>query len=94
MVYPSHYAPGEYDLPDPSAEPRTTVAHSLAHFQRELQGRDATLIPWLQDFARPGVLAGRGAAQIDAAFAGGARGFLLWNAEGKYTAEATYRPSR
>jgi hypothetical protein len=93
MVYPSHYAAGEFDLPDPNAAPRQTVAQSLAHFQRELQGRDATVIPWLQDFSLGRTYTAADVqAQIDAAFAAGAPGFLLWNAAGIYTADAlTYR---
>ena len=94
MVYPSHYAPGEYDLDDPNASPGQTVAHSLAHFQRELQGREAKLIPWLQDFSLGRTYTAADVrAQIDAAFAAGSRGFLLWNATGTYTVDAlTYKP--
>ncbi len=32
MVYPSHYRPGEYNLPDPNAAPGATVANSLRDF--------------------------------------------------------------
>jgi hypothetical protein len=89
MVYPSHYNPGEYNLPDPNAAPRQTVAASLAHFERELRGRKATLIPWLQDFSYGRTYTAEDVkAQIDAARAARTRGFLLWNAAGIYTAEA------
>ena len=93
MVYPSHYYAGEYNLPDPSAAPRATVAASLRHFQREVRGRKAQLVPWLQDFTygRTYTLA-EVQAQIDAALAAGTAGFLLWNAAGVYTPGAlTYR---
>jgi hypothetical protein len=97
MVYPSHYASGEFNLPDPNAAPRQTVAASLAHFKRELRGRKATIIPWLQDFSygRTYTVA-EVKAQIDAARAAGVRGFLLWNAAGVYTTDAlTYEsPAR
>jgi hypothetical protein len=95
MVYPSHYNAGEYNLPDPNASPGETVTASLAHFRRELRGRKADLIPWLQDFSY-----GRTytlddvKAQIDAARAAGSGGFLLWNAAGVYTDGAlTHEPS-
>jgi hypothetical protein len=89
MVYPSHYASGEFNLPDPNAAPRQTVAASLAHFERELRGRKATIIPWLQDFSYGRTYTVEEVkAQIDAARAAGTRGFLLWNAAGVYTAEA------
>jgi hypothetical protein len=89
MVYPSHYAPGEYNLDDPNAAPHATVAASLADFKTQLVGTKAKLIPWIQDFSygRTYTLADV-QAQIDAAKAAGSPGFLLWNAGGIYTTEA------
>jgi hypothetical protein len=95
MVYPSHYASGEYNLPDPNASPRETVAASLRHFRRKLTGSKADLVPWLQDFSygRAYTLADV-QEQIDAAAAADTRGFLLWNAGGVYTDGAlAYHPS-
>jgi hypothetical protein len=86
MVYPSHYRSGEHGLDDPSGEPGLTVSRSLLDFRRELRGREAKLIPWLEDFSL-----GRARtpaevqAQIDAARAAGASGYLLWNPLGEYT---------
>ena len=94
MAYPSHYRPGEYGLADPNAAPGETVAATLRDFRRELRGRKTTIVPWLQDFSL-----GRWygidevGAQIDAARAGGAAGFLLWNPHGVYTHGALARPS-
>ena len=87
MVYPSHYNPGEYDLPDPSAAPGQTVSLSLRDFENAMLGRKALLIPWLEDFSltspHPALADVR--AQIDAARRAKTRGFLLWNPEGVYT---------
>ena len=87
MVYPSHYNPGEYDLPDPSAAPGQTVSLSLRDFENAMLGRKALLIPWLEDFSltspHPALADVR--AQIDAARRAQTRGFLLWNPEGVYT---------
>ena len=89
MVYPSHFAPGEYNIPDPNADPGRTVAFALGDFRRQLAGNRARLIPWLQDFSL-----GRSytlddvRAQILAAREAGARGFMLWNAGGVYTRAA------
>jgi hypothetical protein len=86
MVYPSHYYAGEYNLPDPNAAPGKTVSASLAHFRRELRGRKADLIPWLQDFSLGRTYTLEDVkAQINAARAANSGGFLLWNAAGIYT---------
>jgi hypothetical protein len=89
MVYPSHYNPGEFNLPDPSSAPGMTVAFSLRDFQNAMLGRKAALIPWLEDFSltsdrRPPEEV---QAQIDAARRLNAKGFLLWNPSGVYTEE-------
>jgi hypothetical protein len=94
MVYPSHYNPGEYNLPDPNAAPGTTVTRSLLDFRAALEGRKARLTPWLQDFSL-----GRTytlddvRAQVAAARGQFAKGFLLWNAEGVYSAPALLPPA-
>jgi len=94
MVYPSHYSAGEYNLPDPNAAPGETVTRSLLDFQAALEGRKARLTPWLQDFTL-----GRTytlddvRAQVDAARSAGAKGFLLWNAEGVYNKPALLPPA-
>ena len=94
MVYPSHYNPGEYNLPDPNAVPGETVSHSLLDFQTALEGRKARLTPWLQDFSL-----GRTytlddvRAQVQAARLRHADGFLLWNAVGLYDTPALQPPA-
>ena len=86
MVYPSHYSAGEYNIPDPNAEPGRTVAYSLRDFREQIRGTDAELIPWLQDFSlgRTYTLADI-QDQIDAARRAKTGGYLLWNAAGVYT---------
>jgi hypothetical protein len=86
MAYPSLFGPGELGLADPSATPGATVARALKRFQRAIQGRDALLVPWVQDFSFSrtyGIEEVR--AQIEAARISGAKGYLLWNPEGIYT---------
>jgi hypothetical protein len=93
MVYPSHYNSGEYNLPDPSGSPGTTVAASLRDYRRQMRGTKAHLIPWLEDFSL-----GRTRTpdevreQIEAARSNRTRGFLLWNPSGVYTQEVLRRP--
>jgi len=86
MTYPSLFGPGELGLPDPSRNPGETVARALRRFERRLGGTHALLVPWVQDFSfTHQYTLDEVRAQIDAARRSGAKGFLLWNAEGVYT---------
>ena len=51
MVYPSHWAPGEYGVADPNAQPYDIVQRSLEDFQKDVRGTGARVVPWLQDFS-------------------------------------------
>ena len=89
MTYPSHYGSGEYNLPDPNADPGKTVSFSLRDFHSKLIGTKATVVPWLQDFSigQHYTLADV-RAQVEAARDWNAGGFMLWNADGIYNARA------
>jgi hypothetical protein len=94
MVYPSHFNSGEYNLSDPDAVPGQTVTRSLLDFQTALEGRKTRLTPWLQDFSLGRTYTVDDVrAQIAAARALHAHGFLLWNAEGLYDAPALLPPA-
>jgi hypothetical protein len=86
MTYPSLFGAGELGLADPGAAPGATVARALRRFEVTLRGRDALLVPWVQDwsFAIEYDLE-KVRAQIDAARISGAKGYMLWNAQGLYT---------
>jgi hypothetical protein len=89
MVYPSHYTPGSYGLADPNAAPRETVTGALRDFRAALRGSRVRLVPWLQAFSLGrayGVAEVQ--AQVEAARAAGAEGFLLWEHEGLYGSRA------
>ena len=89
MVYPSHYRSGEYNLADPNAVPGTTVSDALHDFRVKLRGDNARLVPWLQDFSLGRTYSASDVqAQIAAARAFDAAGFMLWNPVGLYTSEA------
>ena len=94
MVYPSHWGPGEYDVADPNRQPAEIVRASVADFHAVVAGSGAAVVPWLQEFSAGGVVYGpeEVRAQIDAALAAGASGFLLWNAGSFYTAAALQPP--
>jgi hypothetical protein len=90
MVYPSHWGSGEYGVPDPVRQPAEIVTASLSDFERLVAGSGAAVVPWLQDFDSGSVIYGPAEvrAQIDAARATGSDGFLLWNPNSLYTADA------
>lgn len=86
MTYPSLFGSGELGLADPGATPGATVQRALRRFELALRGRDVLIVPWVQDFSFEvayGIDEVR--AQVDAARLAGAKGYLLWNAEGLYT---------
>jgi hypothetical protein len=93
MTYPSLFGQGELGIQDPSAAPGETVARALHDYRLRLRGTHAQLIPWVQDFSftRPYGLA-EVQAQIDAARRSGAKGYMLWNANGVYTDGALEGP--
>ncbi len=82
MSYPVLYSAGELGIAEPSAEPGETVFRTLADFRLQLKGSRAHLVPWIQDW---GYDLEQVRAQIEAARLQGAKGYLLWNAEGVYT---------
>jgi len=95
MTYPSHYTPGEYNLPDPNAAPGATVMFSLEDFRNRLPLGGAVLVPWLQDFSLYRTYTPRDvAAQIQAARAMHTAGFMLWNAAGLYTSKELHAPAK
>jgi hypothetical protein len=81
MVYPSHWAPGEYNVANPNAQPYPIVNRSLKDFQKKVAGTNAQVMPWLQDFSL-GVTydVAHVQAQIRAAARDGIPSFFLWNA--------------
>lgn len=89
MVYPSHWAAGEYNVGNPNAEPYKIVYRSLKDFVKQTRKSDATVIPWLQDFSL-GVTYGESEvrAQIKAAYDRGIKEWILWDPKVTYTASA------
>jgi hypothetical protein len=89
MVYPSHWAPGEYGVRNPNAQPYDIVLRSLQDFQKDVRGTGARVVPWLQDFSL-GVDYGPAqvGAEIQAARDAGIDEYLLWDPSVTYTAGA------
>jgi hypothetical protein len=93
MTYPSLFGPGELGVADPGAMPGAMVTEALRRFRKALRGRDTLLVTWVQDWSFEvdyGLDQVR--AQIQAARLAGAKGYMLWNAEGVYTDGALAEP--
>ncbi len=89
MLYPSHWGPGEYNVPDPNGQPYEIVIRSTADFVKQVRGTGARVVNWLQDFSYgreygPNQVRAQIAASRDA----GVDEFILWDAAVTYTAEA------
>ena len=90
MAYPALYGGGELGIVSPSAEPGETVFRTLVDFKRQVRGSHVQLIPWIQDWNyNPEQVQ----QQVRAARLQGAKGYLLWNANGLYTKSALAPPS-
>ena len=89
MMYPSHYNPGSYGIGNPNAHPYETIAHGLkdAHRRSASVPGAATLRPWYQDFTLgpPHYTATEVRAQIEAGYANGVEGWVLWNPRSSYS---------
>lgn len=93
MMYPSHYAPGEYGLKNPNASPYETLDRSIRDTKRLIGKSSVELRPWLQDFSL-GIRydAKHVRDQIDAAADHGVNEWLLWNPMCRYTRDALDPP--
>lgn len=89
MMYPSHYARGEYGLSDPNREPYKVISWGLRDAKRKLGGASEKLRPYLQDFSlgfKYGPAQVR--AQLRAARRQGVESWILWNPLNRYTWDA------
>ncbi len=86
MMYPSHYARGEYGLKSPNHAPYETVRRGTRDALARLGGRPAALRPFLQDFTL-GVryTPAHVRSQLLAVEELGVRGWILWNAQNRYS---------
>lgn len=105
MIYPSHYADGNFDIEHPDTEPYRTVMAALTESKKELYyaaqngGSVAGVRPWLQDFTAswlPHHIPYTGAevrAQIQAVYDAGYDEWLLWDASCNYEWEGLLSPA-
>jgi len=89
MVYPSHYAKGEYRIPDPNKAPYKTVYLSLEGAMKRLGAHGSKLRPYLQDFSLGYHYGAKEVRdQIQAAYDNDIGEWLLWNPRCVYTRTA------
>lgn len=89
MMYPSHYANGEYGIANPNSEPYRVVYRTIADAKHKLGENYKRLRPYLQDFSlgyRYGPAEVR--AQIQAAEDQGIKDWLLWDPKCQYSRNA------
>ncbi|MCL2389867.1 MAG: putative glycoside hydrolase [Endomicrobia bacterium] len=88
MVYPSHYAKGEYGIADPNKAPYEVVYKAMEGALKRIPLEK--LRPWLQDFSWGGYKYGKDEvrAQIQACYDNDIGDWMLWNPRCVYTKEA------
>lgn len=87
LVYPSGWARGEYDVPDPEGQPGAIVERSVRDFVEQAEGSGARVVPWLQDYSTAVRFdAGKIRAQIEGARRAGVDEWIFWDPEVTYTA--------
>jgi hypothetical protein len=97
MIYPSHWAKGEYDVADPLHQPRDMVEATLEVWLEATEGRRARVAPWLEDSLYPVSLGFPDRAryvreQIAGTYASGIDEWILWDSSVKYTTSAMLQP--
>lgn len=97
MIYPSHYARGEYGIPIPNNEPYRVISIAVRDALKHLGPQGAKkLRPYLQDFSLKSAgmpyRAAEVRAQIQACADLGVMDWTLWNARASYTVAALTTP--
>jgi len=86
MMYPSHYAPGEYNLKNPNASPYKVINRGLKDAMGRMGADYAKLRPYLQDFSLGWTYgAPEVRAQLMATRLNHLNSWVLWNAGNRYT---------
>lgn len=89
-IHPAYWGNGEFGVADPARQPADLVSRVVTRFGEVTLDSGTRFVPSLQDFSARGINYGDGEvrAQIDAARAAGATGFVLWDPSVTYTATA------
>jgi len=94
MSYPSHYNCGAFGVQDPTAYPYKVYNDTIAEGQKYLEGTNAIIRPWIQDFSMTSIYKcgpivyytkNRVLEEIQGGKDLGVNGFMLWNAGSNFT---------
>lgn len=96
MIYPSHYADGNFGIEHPDTKPYETILAALQGSKAALEesgknGHEVIVRPWLQDFTAKYLIhyidygPEEIRAQIQAVYDSGYDEWMLWSASCKYT---------
>lgn len=90
IIHPAYWNRGEFGVDNPVRQPGDIVSQVVKRFAQVAENSGTRFVPSLQDFSARGISYGDGEvrAQIDAARAAGATGFVLWDPSVTYTASA------
>jgi hypothetical protein len=95
MVYPSHYGPGVFGHPIPNEAPYDVIDKTLEIMNRQSAGLPMKIRPWIQDFGYgpfPPYTAAQVREEMRALDDNGAAGWMIWNAQARFTEAALGRP--
>ena len=91
MVYPSHYGPYTFGFVNPNDHPYEVIDQTLKIMNEERAGLRMVIRPWIQDFGYgpfPPYSAAQVLQEMQAASDNGAQGWMIWNAQARFTEAA------
>ena len=95
MVYPSHYGPYTFGFANPNDHPYEVIDETLKIMNEERAGLRMVIRPWIQDFGFgpfPPYSAAQILQEMQAASDNGAQGWMIWNAQARFTEAALSAP--
>ena len=95
MVYPSHYGPYTFGFANPNDHPYDVIDKTLEIMNEQRAGLRMVIRPWIQDFGYgpfPPYSAAQVLQEMQAASDNGAQGWMIWNAQARFTEAALGSP--
>ncbi|HEX6474184.1 MAG TPA: putative glycoside hydrolase, partial [Candidatus Limnocylindria bacterium] len=95
MVYPSHYGPFTFGFAVPNEHPYDVINDTLKIMNRQSEGLPMKIRPWIQDFGYGEFRAYTASdirAEMKALSDNDARGWMIWNAQARFTESALGPP--